>query len=89
MLRQLLGHTLPKAFVGTHAEALPGMHPGCCPTTTPGTPVAAVVGAAASPTIPASKCGNLTYPFAKALVAANDSGNVPGKKTNTDMETAP
>jgi len=26
--------------------------PGCCPTTTPGTPVAAVVGAAASPTVP-------------------------------------
>ena len=68
------------------------------PTTTPGTPVAAVVRAAASPTIPvpvsagcwpASKRGNSTYPFAKALVAANDSGNVPGKKTNTDTETTP
>ena len=29
---------------------------------------------------PASKCGNSTYPFAKAPVAANDSGNIPGKK---------
>jgi len=29
---------------------------------------------------PASKRGNSTYPFAKALVAANDSSNVPGKK---------
>ena len=29
---------------------------------------------------PASKRGNSTYPFVKALVAANDSGNVPGKK---------
>jgi len=52
------------------------LRPGCCPTTMPGTPVAAVVGAAASPTIPvpvsagvlpASKRGNSTYPFAKAL----------------------
>ena len=38
---------------------------------------------------PASKRGNSTYPFAKALEAANDSGNVPGKNTNTDTETAP
>ena len=29
---------------------------------------------------PASKRGNSTYPFAKALVAANDSGNILGKK---------
>jgi len=35
----------------------------------------------------ASKRGNSTYPFAKALVAVNDSGNVPGKKRNTDTET--
>ena len=38
---------------------------------------------------PASKRSNSTYPFAKALVTANDSGNVPGKRTNTDTETAP
>jgi len=47
------------------------------------------VPAAASPTVPVpvsarvlatSKRGNSTYPFGKALVAANESGNVPGKK---------
>jgi len=38
---------------------------------------------------PTSKRGNSTYPFVKALVAANNSGNVPGKKTDTDTETPP
>ena len=48
-----------EAAAGTRGKVWPGncrgiyiLRPGCCPTTTPGTPVTAVVGAAASPTIP-------------------------------------
>ena len=66
MPRQLPGHTLPAiATVSIASRLLP-----CQPSQFQ----------SRAGCWPASKCGNSTYPFAKALVAANDSGNVPSKK---------